>query len=482
MKLSNLIDCDSDLDILYLSEDSCDIKDNTLFFALKGANFDAHTIIDEVIKKGAICIVHTDDIFNKQEGIYYYQVKDINKEMALISAKFYDNPSSKLNLIGVTGTNGKTTIGWVLKELLNQLSSCGYIGTIDVEYGDKVFHNHYTTPKSLELNKYFNDMVNDNINYCALEVSSHALALKRSYGLLFKYAIMTNLTFEHVNFHGSMGKYQEAKRILFENLNSDNIAILNKDDATYQDYAENTNAKVISYGINNDADVMAKDIKLSKDGTSFTLKIFDSEVLIETNMVALFNVYNLLPVLIVLYCEGFAFEDVRPLLKNIKFPTGRVQSIDYGQSFNVIVDYAHTPDGFEKVFEYAKAIAKKRIIAIFGSAGGDRDREKRPVLGEIADKYCDLIILTLEDPRTEKVSDINNMIKKGISNTEVIEIEDRPSAIKYALKHANKDDTVLVLAKADDDYNAIGNDYVYYEGDINIVTRILKEMQAHGIK
>lgn len=478
MKLKTLLNCDSELEINYLSEDSNDIKPQTLFFALKGAHFDAHQLIDEAISKGAVAIIHTEAIENKQAGIYYQQVEDINQEMALISAKFFGNPSHDIKLLAITGTNGKTTIAWLLKEALNKVSSCGYIGTIAVEYGTKVFHNHYTTPKSIELNYYFKEMVEAGIEYCALEVSSHALTLKRSYGLSFRYAIMTNLTFEHINFHGSMAKYQAAKRILFENLSETNIAILNKDDGTYEDFASHTKAKVISYGIENKADVMAKDIILKKDGTVFTLKMFDRETVVETNLVALFNVYNLLPVIIVLHCEGYELNTIVSLVRKLSFPTGRVQTFAYGQNFNVIVDYAHTPDGFTKIFEYAQTITKNKIIAVFGSAGGDRDREKRPILGQIADQYCDQIILTLEDPRHEKVSDINKMIKAGITTAKVFEIEDRTAAISCALTNAQPGDTVLILAKADDDYNAIGNEHIFYEGDINIVKRLLNKIET----
>ncbi|MDR3214712.1 MAG: UDP-N-acetylmuramoyl-L-alanyl-D-glutamate--2,6-diaminopimelate ligase [Bacilli bacterium] len=476
MKVKDLIAINSDVEVSYLSEDSNDIKANTMFFCIKGVKFDAHQVVEEVIKKGAIVIVHTDELPVYHSNIIYYKVADMLATLALVSAKYYGNPSHHLNLIGITGTNGKTTVAWLLKELFNKLSTGGYIGTIDIEYNNQVFINYFTTPKAIELNYHLREMVNQNVKYCALEVSSHALSLKRSYGLLFKYAIMTNLTFEHINFHGSMEEYHDAKKILFENVNDDTWVILNKDDRTYEDYRKHSKGKVLSYGINNDADIMAKDIVLEKHQTSFTLKIFEHEYHITTNLVALFNVYNFLCVLSVLYLEGYDLDEIKYLFTSLEYPKGRMESIDEKQNFDVIVDYAHTPDGLEKVCQYAKAISKGEIIALFGSAGGDRDREKRPVIGQIASQYCDKIILTTDDPRTEKVSDINAMIKQGISIDNVIEIEDREEAIRYALKEAPPHSMVLILGKGDDRYNAAASGYLEYEGDIGITRRLLKEL------
>ncbi|MDF9867573.1 UDP-N-acetylmuramoyl-L-alanyl-D-glutamate--2,6-diaminopimelate ligase [Bacilli bacterium PM5-3] len=475
MKLNQLLDVDDNREVSYLSEDSRDVKKNTLFFCLKGAAFDTHSVVDEVIEKGANVIVHT-DFLEKKDGIFYYQTDDIEEVMAKVCANFFDEPSKKMNLVGITGTNGKTTSAWILKDILNKISSCGYIGTINIEYNEKVFKNLFTTPKPIELNYHLNEMVKDEIKYCALEVSSHALTLKRTEYLNFKYAIMTNLSFEHVNFHGSMSEYAKAKRMLFEQLSENSYAILNKDDETYDDYQKSSHAKVISYGINNDADVMAKDIIISNKNTKFILVIFDKEYKVETNLVALFNVYNLLSILCVLYLEGYDIEKILPLLKSITYPKGRMEAINENQNFDVIIDYAHTPDGFEKVFEYAKEMAKGRIIAVFGSAGGDRDKEKRPILGEIASNYCDEIILTEEDIRDETTQSIALEIKKGIKNDVFTKIIDkREDAIKYVIDNAKKDDMILILAKADDRYNIVQGKAIPYEGDINLTTRLLKE-------
>ena len=474
-KLNELLAVTSEIRVDYLSEDSHDIKENTLFFCLQGAYFDGHNAIEEVIAKGAKVIVHTDEVVVKKADVYYYQSTDIAKDMALISTRFYDNPSHKMNLIGITGTNGKTTIAWLLADILNRITTCGYIGTIDIEYNQQVFKNLYTTPKAIELNYHLHQMISQNINNCALEVSSHALALKRTDFLKFKYAVMTNLTFEHVNYHGSMQAYAQAKRSLFEQLTEDAYALLNIDDLTYNDYAQATKAKVLSYGINNSADIMARNIKIEKKQTTFELVIDHKTYQITTNLIALFNVYNLLPVLAILYLEGYDFQKILPILQNVTLPKGRMEIIDEGQDFDVIIDYAHTPDGFEQVFSYAKEMAKGAIISVFGSGGGDRDKEKRSVLGEIADKYSDQIILTEEDVRNETTKSIALEIAQGIKNHDYLIIDSRQEAITTVINKAKKDDMILILAKADDNYLIVGNEALPYEGDLKLTRRLLKE-------
>lgn len=341
----------------------------------------------------------------------------------------------------------------------------------------QVYKNLFTTPKPIELNYHLNKMVQENVKNCALEISSHALVMKRTYDLSVKYAIMTNLTFEHVNFHGSMEEYQLAKRILFEQLTKEEYAILNIDDRTYHDYKTHTKAQVISYGLSKEADLYAKDLVLNEENSQFTLVYQDQEYLIKTNLVALFNIYNLLAVLAVLLNEGYQIKELSNLLTEIELPQGRMERFNFGNDFSVIVDYAHTPDGFEQVFKYATGIKNNKVIAIFGSAGGDRDKEKRPILGEIADKYVDEIILTQEDERNESVNDIALEIAKGIKNTKCCIIKERGLSIEQAIKQADKGDLILVLGKANDKYNVGLNNVVNdYEGDIDIVKRLRKEM------
>lgn len=478
--LKELLPIDSDLIIDYLSDNSQDIKENTMFFALEGANFDGHQAVDEVIKKGAKVIVHSKPL-NYQEGIIYYHSAEVETLMGEVAARFFDFPSRDLNLIGITGTNGKTTIAWLLNDLLNKLHSpSGYIGTIGIEYNHHQYHNLFTTPKAIELEYHLSNMVKQGVKNCTLEISSHSLIMHRVDQLDIDFAIMSNLTFEHVNFHGSMSEYQKAKRILFEHLQANQFAILNSDDDTYQDYKDRCIARVYTYGVENKADFQAKDIKLGKNKTSFTLVYQNEEYHIKTNLSALFNVYNLLACIAVLVLKEYPLKKIIPLLEHLTLPSGRLNIINQGQNFEVIVDYAHTPDGFEKIFEYAKSIAKGKIIAVFSSAGGDRDREKRPILGEVASKYCDRIILTQEDNRNESVRKINKEIAQGIDIADVLFIDNRLEAIENAFENIEDNDVLLILGKGDDDYNVVENGIEPYEGDINIAKRLLKERGYHN--
>jgi len=475
LKGSN-IKIDQDVEVAYLSEDNRDIKENTMYFALKGANFDGHNAIKQVVSDGASVIVYTDDIDTDDQAIYI-KVDDINQVMAIVGHNYHDHPSKKMKMIGVTGTNGKTTVAWLSHWLLKQLDSSAYIGTIGVEYNDRLHTNHFTTPKAIELSGLLDTLQEEGINYVNMEVSSHALEQKRSGQIDFDYAIMTNFSPDHENFHGGIDNYRRAKQILFDDLKEEAYALLNIDDETYQQYKGATKAKVISYGIDKECDVRASNINLSTSGTTFDLKLFDKNYFVKTNLVAKFNVYNLMPVITILSLEGYDMDVILPMLENFEFPQGRMEAIDLGQDYDLIVDYAHTPDGFVKVLEYAKAIAKGRIVTVFGSAGGDRDHSKRPVLGQIASESSDLIILTQEDSRYEKTIDICNAIKAGIKNdVETMIIEKRKDAVAYAIEHAQKDDMILILGKANDKYNVIENDVDEdYEGDIDLSIRLVKE-------
>lgn len=473
-RLSDLLDIASDQEVNHLSEDTRDIRANTLFFCIKGAAFDSHLAVDEVIEKGAKVIVHTNELAHYQEGIIYYQCDNVFEVMASVSARFFDHPSHKLNLIGITGTNGKTTIAWILNEILNTLSKSAYIGTITLNYNGVDYPNHFTTPKSIELNYHLKRMVDQEIKHCAMEVSSHALTLARTNDLDFNFGIMSNLSFDHINFHGSMENYHEAKRLLFEQLNEDAYAILNIDDDTYEDYAKHTKAQVVSYGIEKEAMVQAVDLKLSNKDMKFTLKYDNKEYAITSNLISLVNVYNLLAAIATLIKMDIPIEKIVELVSDIKPADGRMCVIDEGQDFEVIVDYAHTPDGFEKLYEYLENIVTGKIISVFGSAGGDRDREKRPVLGKIASDYSSHIILTREDNRNESVFDISNEIARDIKTSYEI-IEDRETAIIKALKMANKGDCIVVLAKGNEKYQHVDGQAMPYEGDVDITTRLLKE-------
>jgi UDP-N-acetylmuramoyl-L-alanyl-D-glutamate--2,6-diaminopimelate ligase len=451
--LSKLIAGAADLPIENLMMDSRVALPKSVFFCVKGLKNDGHQFIDQAIANGAICIVHSDPIEIMREGITYVQVENVIEILNQCADLFYGKPSSKLNVIGVTGTNGKSTIALTIKNIYNHYKPTGYIGTISIEYGDVKTLPLLTTPEITQVHHILADMVESGMEAVTLEVSSQGLEQSRVNSVNFNTAIFTNLTHDHLDYHGTMENYFLAKSKLFHLIGSDKTAIINIDDPYGKRLAQTCEANVVSYGINSPAVYMAKNIQILFDKTIFNLHCYDEVYPVETNMVALFNVYNLLAVIAACHENGMKIEDILAHVQHIDPVDGRMERIIEGQNFNVIVDYAHTPDGFEKIFKFADDITPKgkRILSVFGAAG-KRDTKKRPILGEIADRYCDMIILTEEDPRGENPHGIAEQIAKGITHSNYSIVEDRYDAIRQALEIANEDDTVLILAKGNETY------------------------------
>ena len=475
MLLNKLIDKAPKIKIENLFTDSRLKVDKGMFFCIKGMINDGHRFVSEAINNGAVCVVHSDDLEEYVDDIVYIKVVDVQNILISVADKFYDHVSSKLKIFGVTGTNGKTSIAITIKSILNKYLTCGYIGTMGIEYNNIHMSTGKTTPDILFMSKTLSDMNKDEVKAVTIEVSSHGLDQRRIDGIEFDYAIFTNLTHEHLDYHGTMENYFEAKSRLFTELDSSKCAIINVDDDYGKRLIQMTDARVVTYGIDNSATYQAIDIKLDSKNTSFTLRHANEDYAISTNLVAKFNVYNLLAIIAALYESGLEMTAIIESVKQIEQIEGRVEIVDEGQSFDVIVDYAHTPDGFIKIYEYAKAITKKgnKIISVFGSAG-KRDTKKRPILGKISHDYCDIIILTEEDPRNESVIDICREIASEIEDRYVI-IENRYDAIRQAIEMANTNDTILILGKGDEDYLAreFGNDP--WMGDDKVARDILRK-------
>ncbi len=462
-----------------LMSDSRKKTQRGLFFCLKGMTFDGHKFIDQAIENGAVAIVYSDPLPDKQEGITYIQVKDVLATLNQVANTFYLKPSSQLDVYGVTGTNGKSTVATLIHYFNSQFTTSGYIGTIGIEIGDKKQPALLTTPDIIDLQRTLSEMVKDSVSTVALEVSSIGLEQHRVDAIDFNVAIFTNLTHDHLDYHGTMDNYFRAKAKLFELLDTEGLAIVNLDDAYAQGIIDYSNAPVCTYGIESEADFIIDDIELSAKGTSFSLTNHKTEekITIETNLVAQFNVMNLTAALLaVSQYKNVPLSYLAQFCQSIPQIEGRMEIIDAGQDFTTIVDYAHTPDGFIQCFEYAKSITPgdNRIICVFGSAG-KRDTKKRIVLGEIADLYCDVIILTEEDPRDEDVMEISNQIKAGIKEANYIIIEDRISAIEQAIMIANTSDTVLILGKGDETFMDRVYERDHYEGDHKVAQAALIE-------
>lgn len=451
MKLSQLFEHAPDIEISGLCIDSRKAKKAEIYFCMDGMVHDGHDFIDEVIEKGVVCVVHAKEISTMQKGIAYIQVENVNRTLNRVASLYYGHPSRAMKIFGVTGTNGKSTITSIIKDVYSHFKPCGYIGTISIAYGDVVLPPSLTTPDPILIHTSLAKMRDAGIQACALEVSSHGLELGRVLSVDFDVAIFSNLTYDHLDFHGTVENYFEAKKKLFTQLKKDGVAILNMDDPYFTKLANACQARVVTYGIHHQAIYRADHIRIGMTGSAFTLLHDGKSYEIETNLVAMYNIYNLLGAVAGMCETGIKLEDIIPYLNTLTQIEGRMERIDEGQLFNVIVDFAHTPDGLEKVLEYACGITEEghNVIAVFGSAG-KRDTKKRKVFGEIASKYCDSIILTEDDPRDENPREIANEIKSGIHNTNNIFIEDRYAAIRQAIESANVNDTVLILGKGDE--------------------------------
>lgn len=454
MRLSKLFKNSPITNVNGLCFDSRKVKPGDVYFALPGLVHDGHEFIDEALDKGAIVIVHSKEIEHKRKGAIYIKVKDVNEALNQCARIFYGKPSDKMLMYGVTGTNGKSTIASIIQDILNPDKPTGYIGTIAIRYGDVNLAPDLTTPDALFLQSKLSDMQRAGIEAVALEVSSHGLAQGRVNGINFDVAIFTNLTYDHLDFHGSMEKYFNAKSILFkERVKSDGVSILNADDDKFERLKSLSKARVVSYGIKHEADYRAIDIQMNPESSSFVLVHDGKEYPVLTNLVAEYNIYNLLAAIAALHETGMPIKTILERCRNLPQVPGRLEQIKLGQDFHVIVDFAHTPDGMEKMMQYGRSITKpgRNLIAVFGSAG-KRDAAKRKEFGVLADKYCDYIILTEDDPRDENPRDIANQIKSGIKTKNTIFIEDRYEAIRQAIESANEGDTILLLGKGDEPY------------------------------
>lgn len=477
MKINELFNVECDINIFGIMEDSRQHKTNSIYFCLTGLVNDGHDFIDQAIKNGAVVIVHSKEITNHYTDVLYIKVKNPLEEMLRVTQLLYDFPSKKINTIGITGTNGKTTIATVIYHLLNSMNlSCGYMGTNGTYLPSEKYDTELTTVSNVLLNEMLAKMVRQEAKYVALEVSSHGLSLNRVNNTDFDVAIFTNLTHDHLDFHKTIEDYALAKAKLFEMLDIEDLAIVNLDDKYGSLMIEHTKGKVITYGLKNAlADYRAINIDFSLSGTSFDLLIRGSFYKrIETNLIAQFNVYNLLAVIVFLDHYNLLSDQMIGHFKNIPVVDGRFEQFNI-EGIDYIVDYAHTPDGHEQLYKFFKNnFPEKRIISLFGSPG-KRDIDKRYILGQLADYYADEVILTTEDSRNEDPNEIAQQIASSISKKPIHIILDRKTAIEYSYKIAKPGDVVLVLGKGRERFNEL-LDSDDYDGDDFIVQTLNREL------
>ena len=448
-------------DISSIHYDSRKVQKNSVFVAIKGFKTDGHKYIPDAINKGAVAVVVEDDNSVPDELIFHSQiakilVKNSRKALAELSKGLYDDPSSKLKLIGITGTNGKTTTSFILKNILQQTGNkTGLIGTIANYIGETKIDSKLTTPESNDLNVFFTEMLDEKCSNAVMEVSSHSLVLNRVYGLNFKVAIFSNITSDHLDFHNSFDEYLKAKKILFDYLSSKAFAVINADDPSSNDIVKDSKAKIVSYGVSNNSDYQIKNIHYDLNGTNFTITHDGYDYNIHTSLIGTFNAYNASAAFAAAHCLGVDKNEIVKGIESSPQVPGRFEVIGKGNK-KAIVDYSHTADSLEKALQAVREIVKSdyQVVTVFG-CGGDRDKTKRPVMGKIASELSDKVFITSDNPRTENPFAIIEDIKKGISINNYTVIENRGEAIKQAILNSDDKAVILIAGKGHENYQEI---------------------------
>lgn len=468
-KLSELYLGYPDIEIKGIKINSKEIKDGDIFVCTKGVTADRHDFIDEAITNGASAVVVEKDI---ECSIPTIKVENTNKELPLLASRFYDYPERNLDIIGITGTNGKTTVATIIQDLIGN-DKCAYMGTNGIicsKFNESIIN---TTPDSDRLYGYFRRFVDSGCSILSMEVSSESFYRKRLEELRFKVGIITNITEDHLNIHKTLENYVECKKELFKQVREDGFSILNIDDKYYEEVKQVAKGTVLTYGKKEDATLQIIDIKISNLKTNITLKYNNKFYEIESPLLGEFNVYNLCSAILALIAFNYTIDEIIERVKNIKAPSGRVQFLDYGQNYKIILDYAHTTDAFSNLYSLLEKIKQNRIITITGSAGG-REKEKRPSMGKTVLDKSDYVIFTMDDPRYESVEDIIKDLVSGSDKYNYEIIVDRKEAIYKAFDIANDNDIILVAGKGIDNYMAIEDKYLPYS-DLEVIENYFKE-------
>jgi len=461
------------IEITEIEMDSRKVSAGNLFVCISGFTVDGHDYVEEAVNNGAVAIIAEKEV---KANVPIIMVNDTARALSMLAVKFYHYPTTGLSLIGVTGTNGKTTVTYLLEKIFNHdKMKTGIIGTIQMKIGENAFPTQNTTPNALELQRFFKKMVDEDVNQAIMEVSSHALDLGRVHGCDYDVAIFTNLSQDHLDYHKDMDDYLRAKSLLFSQLGNNfnqekqKFAIINADDSSAGLLKRSTAQPILTYSCRQEADIVAKDIQLDAAGTSFLLVTPIGEVVIKSKLIGMFNVYNMLAATGAAIAKNVSLEVIKEALESINGVDGRFEVVDAGQNFTVIVDYAHTPDSLENVLQTVKEFAENDIYVVVG-CGGDRDRTKRPLMAKVAMEYSDFAIFTSDNPRTEDPVSILNDMTKGLNGEDEYEvIVDRKEAINKAIQYAKENDIILIAGKGHETYQQIG--HTKYEFDDRVITK-----------
>ncbi len=481
----------TELSVEGITFDSRQVKPGYIFVAISGYTEDGSSYIPQALEVGASVVVSSKRIERLARpstwgGSATQVVVDNPREaLAKLATAFYNYPSDKLNIIGITGTNGKTTVSYLTEAIFKESGArVGVLGTIAYRLGEKILPAPVTTPQSSDLQQMLRKLVDEKFTTVVMEVSSHALSLQRVEGCEFDSALFTNLSREHLDFHKSMEEYLKAKISLFSTLGKnarkerEKLAVLNLDDPSTEKIMQSTGAKVITYGIEGKADVVAKSIKLNLDKTIFTLASHRGEIKISLPLIGKHNIYNALAAGAVAMGQGIDLDIVKRGLEKVSSIPGRFERIDCGQPFTVIVDYAHTHEALSRLLDTCRELKPRRIITVFG-CGGDRDRGKRPLMGEVAIDLSDYVFVTSDNPRTEDPERIALDIEVGIKRrgkNNYQTIIDRFQAIEKALSMAESGDLVVIAGKGHEDYQIFKDRRVHFD-DREVARKILLERE-----
>ena len=477
MKLNDLLkeievleySADLEMEISNISYDSRSTQPGDLFVAMTGYATDGHTFIPKAIAAGAVAVLCE----RKPEGdMPFVRVANSRRALAVLGANFFGHPADDMIMVGITGTNGKTSTTYLLKAILESVGAkVALIGTNQNMIGQEIIPTERTTPESFEVQKLFAQMRDAGCTHVVMETSSHALYLDRVYGVHYDVGVFTNLTQDHLDFHETMEAYCDAKSILFDNCDT---GVCNADDPWTERLLSKAECRKYFYGVKNDADLRAEEIELAADHIAFTAVTKEERVSVRVNIPGGFMVYNTLDVLGAALALGISLERSAEALAKVPAVKGRVEVVPTpGKDYTVLIDYAHSPDGLENVLSSVKGFAKGRTIALFG-CGGDRDRTKRPKMGAIAAKIADFVVVTTDNPRTEQPADIIADILPGMedSKTPYVVVEDRVEAIHWAMDHAQAGDVIVLCGKGHETYQEI-NHVKYHMDEREIVAEYL---------
>ncbi len=454
-----------DITITGLCDDSRQVDQGAVFIAVKGVLADGADYVLNAAQKGASVIVvdHMREEWTALKDICWLEVDDTKKFLRLAASKYFDNPSQHINMIGITGTNGKTTISYLTESILHEAErSCSIVGTINYRIAERVLPANNTTPGLIQTQKLLSFIAEEAIENCVMEVSSHALDQGRIDLIDFNVAIFSNLTSDHLDYHKTRDNYFAAKAKLFVNLSSEAKAIINVDDDFGRKLFSKTQAQITTYGIYKNADVMARDVQLDVEHTQFKIVCADGEVNINSSLVGEYNVYNMLAAAAACWVEGISLDKIKKGIERLTCVPGRLEKVSLGQDFTIFIDYAHTEDALHNVITAIKKTCDAKVICVFG-CGGDRDQSKRFKMGQVAGELADFTIVTSDNPRSEEPQKIIDQIVEGFETDAYKVMPNREEAIHEALRMAKTGDIVLIAGKGHENYQIFKDQKIQFD-------------------